>query len=337
MVILSHTAVKQPVSQVSWQREWRESIVDARILLNLLNLSAYSDQLSENPRFPMRVSRSYVSRMRIGDIHDPLLRQVLPLVDEILTAPGFSLDAVGDLGALQVSGVLQKYQGRALFITTGSCAIHCRYCFRQHYAYQDAHASRQQWRQALDYVHGKTDVHEVILSGGDPWSLATSKLQYLTDALQQIPHVRRLRIHTRLPVVLPSRVDASLVTWLQGIGIPVVVVIHANHAQEINDEVACALGRLRDTGVFLLNQTVMLKGVNDHIDALSALSERLFEVHVLPYYLHLLDRVAGTAHFEVPEREALELYRAMQARMPGYLVPRLVREIAGEASKTLII
>jgi EF-P beta-lysylation protein EpmB len=272
--------------------------------------------------------------MRQGDPNDPLLRQVLPLDDEDQPAPGYGLDAVGDLAASGGTGVIHKYRGRVLLVATGSCAVHCRYCFRRHYPYAEQTAAAGQWREALDYLAADTGVSEVLLSGGDPLSLATPKLAEFTRALAGLPHVRRLRLHTRLPIVLPERVDDELLAWLSALPQQVVVVVHANHANEIDAPVAEALARLRGAGAHLLNQAVLLRGVNDSVPALAGLSEALFAAGTLPYYLHQLDRVAGAAHFEVPDDEARALHGELAARLPGYLVPRLVREVAGAPSKT---
>lgn len=314
-------------------REWREAVTDPDELLRLLKIAPSALPVRATGAFPLRVPRAYVARMRKGDPSDPLLRQVLPLADEDRVVSGFDADAVGDLDALAAGGVLHKYEGRALLVATGSCAVHCRYCFRRHFPYDEETAARNQWRDALDYVRGRPDVSELILSGGDPWSLATHKLAELTDALRSVPHVRRLRVHTRLPVVLPSRVDDELLAWVRALPVPLVVVIHANHAAELDDAVATALARLRDAGATLLNQSVLLRGVNDDARALARLSEGLMACGVLPYYLHLLDRVAGTAHFEVDEARATMLVQALREQLPGYLVPRLVRERAGAPSK----
>ena len=287
--------------------------------------------------FPLRVPLAFVERMRPGDPRDPLLRQVLPLEDELAEVPGFAADPVGDDAALVAGGVLHKYRGRALLVTTGACAVHCRYCFRRHFPYADANASADGWQSALDYLRGQPDVTEVILSGGDPLTLSDRRLKALADALADIPHLRRLRVHTRLPIMNPARIDDALLDWLAGTRLDPVMVIHANHANEIDATVAEALARLGSRGVTLLNQAVLMRGVNDSADALADLSERLFEAGVLPYYLHLLDRVRGAAHFEVPEAEAVALHAEVAARLPGYLVPKLVREIAGEPGKTLIL
>ncbi|WP_202844855.1 EF-P beta-lysylation protein EpmB [Luteimonas saliphila] len=317
-----------------WQQHWREAIRDPRELLSLLGLdglAGVSDAAAA--QFPLRVPRGFAARMRPGDPNDPLLRQVLPLDAELRLVPGFSLDAVGDAAARAGHGVIHKYAGRALLVATGSCAVHCRYCFRRHFPYAEQTAAAAGWRAALDTLRGDDSLQEVILSGGDPLSLATSKLAELTGALSAIPHVRRLRIHTRLPVVLPERVDDVLLAWLSALPWPVVVVLHANHANEFDAQVDAAIAALRTCGATLLNQAVLLRGVNDTVDAQAALHERGFAAGVLPYYLHQLDRVAGAAHFEVPDHEALALHAALRTRLPGYLLPRLVREVAGDGSK----
>jgi EF-P beta-lysylation protein EpmB len=316
---------------------WREAVRDPRELLSMLGLEALSDRISGQAaaQFPLRVPRGFVARMRKGDAHDPLLRQVLPLDDEMRMVPGFAaLDAVGDAAARAGPGLLQKYRGRALLVATGSCAVNCRYCFRRHFPYAEETAARAGWREAVETIGADSSIEEVILSGGDPLSLATSKLAELTQALTSIPHLKRLRLHTRLPVVLPERVDAGLLEWLAALPWPVAVVLHANHANEFDAQVDAALAGLRGTGVQLLNQAVLLRGVNDSVQALAELGERSFAAGVLPYYLHQLDRVAGVGHFEVPDHEAKRLHAALAARVSGYLVPRLVREVAGDMGKS---
>lgn len=323
-----------------WQQAWRDAVRDPRELLALLGLDALAGAVPDGPpatgpadAFPLRVPRGFVARMRAGDPHDPLLRQVLPLDAERHPMPGFTLDAVGDGAARAGHGVIRKYRGRALLVATGSCAVHCRYCFRRHFPYADETAAADGWREAVAAVAADPTIEEVILSGGDPLSLATHKLEDVTTALASVPHVRRLRIHTRLPIVLPERVDEPLAAWLSRLPWPVTVVLHANHANEFDATVDDAMARLRAAGATLLNQAVLLRGVNDSVDALADLSERGFEAGVLPYYLHQLDRVAGAAHFEVPDDEARRLHAALAARLSGYLVPRLVREVAGDPGK----
>jgi EF-P beta-lysylation protein EpmB len=274
--------------------------------------------------------------MRRGDPRDPLLLQVLPGAAELLESADFATDPVGDLDSSAAPGLLHKYRGRALVVATGACAVHCRYCFRRHFPYAEQSALRHGWQPVLAKLRADTQVEEVILSGGDPWSLSDRRLAQLTDALQTIPHVRRLRVHTRYPVVLPERVDAGLLAWLAGIRLQKVVVIHANHANEIDAQVRRACADLSSAAVTVLNQSVLLAGVNDSVAALAELSESLFAARVLPYYLHLLDKVQAAAHFDVDERRALALHRDLTARLPGYLVPRLVREIAGAPAKTAV-
>jgi EF-P beta-lysylation protein EpmB len=335
MIPAAHAPLQHPAPR-RWQAAWREAVRDPRELLAMLGLESLAVGWSEAAarQFPLRVPRGFVARMRHGDPADPLLRQVLPVLEEDRLVPGFSLDAVGDGAARRGGGPIHKYRGRALLVATGSCAVHCRYCFRRHYPYADDSAAAAGWQEAVALVAADPSLHEVILSGGDPLSLANHKLAELTEALRGIPHVRRLRLHTRLPIVLPERVDAGLLGWLHGLPWPVTIVVHANHANEFDPAVDAAMAALRATGASLLNQAVLLRGVNDSVDALADLCERGHAAGVLPYYLHQLDRVAGAAHFEVPDGEALSLHAALAARLPGYLVPRLVREIAGEPGKT---
>jgi L-lysine 2,3-aminomutase len=317
-----------------WRQLWRDAITDGRELLDLLQLGHLADRLPvQDAGFALRVPRGFAARMRPGDACDPLLLQVLPQLAELDRAPGFVEDAVGDMAAREAQGVLHKYQGRALLIASGSCAINCRYCFRRHFPYGDEMAAAGQWRQALEHVRQDTSITELILSGGDPLSLATSKLEELGRGLENLPHVTRLRIHTRLPVVLPERIDNPFVEWLRSLPHQKVVVLHANHAHELDADVDAACRRLHDAGATLLNQSVLLRGINDDADVLIALSERLFAAGVLPYYLHQLDRVQGAAHFEVDDARAQSLIASMRSCLPGYLVPKLVREVGGDPSK----
>ena len=284
--------------------------------------------------FPLRVPRGYAARMEPGNPLDPLFLQVWPRPEEARDAPGFVDDAVGDLQKLKAGGIIHKYEGRALVVATGACAVHCRYCFRRHFPYGEHLAARDHWQETLRALAADRSLREVILSGGDPLSLADEKLAEFAEALEFIPHLRRLRLHTRLPIVLPERVDDELIAWLRRGRLRKVLVVHANHARELDAEVAAALARLRAAGVTLLNQSVLLRGVNDSSATLAQLSERLFDCGVMPYYLHMLDPVRGTSHFDVPESTARDLVRAAAAQLPGYLVPRLVRETAGAPSKT---
>ncbi len=323
------TASARSAQQLSWQQLWREAITDPLELLAELNLSHLSDELPTpgSVEFGLRVPRGFVARMKRGDRNDPLLLQVLPLRAELTVTEGFTHDAVGDLNAVTVNGVLHKYQGRSLLIATGACAVHCRYCFRRHFPYTEHIAAANQWREAIAHLRGDPSISEVILSGGDPFSLATAKLTELSTALREIAPIQRLRIHTRLPLVLPERIDDELCAWIDALPWTVIVVLHANHANELDSTVADACARLRAAGATLLNQSVLLRGINDSSAALTALSEALIGCGVVPYYLHQLDRVAGTAHFEVPDQRARALIEEMRAKLPGYLVPQLVREI----------
>jgi len=327
-----------PLPLDGWQQQQARAIRDPQRLLQALRLSPEllpaAQQASE--QFPLRVPEGFVQRMRPGDPDDPLLRQVLPLAEELLESEGFLTDPVADAAARAGNGLLHKYRGRVLLITTGACGIHCRYCFRRHYPYQDEHLQGEAWQQTLDYIGADAEIHEVILSGGDPLTLGDKRLAAMITDLEALPNVQRLRIHSRQPVVLPERVNDSLLERLTGTRLTTVMVLHVNHANEMNAEVDAALQRLQEAGVSLLNQSVLLKGINDRADTLVALSERLFRAGVLPYYLHQLDRVQGAAHFEVEDTHALALLEELRLRLPGYLVPRLVREVAGVASKTPI-
>jgi EF-P beta-lysylation protein EpmB len=275
--------------------------------------------------------------MRPGDVNDPLLRQVLPVADETADVPGFTVDPVDDAAAIRQSGLLHKYHGRVLLVTTGTCAVHCRYCFRRHFPYEESPRSLADWQPALDEIAADQSVHEVILSGGDPLTLVDRALGELIVALAAIPDLKRLRIHTRLPIVIPERVTDGLVEILRGTHLTPIVVVHANHAQELDASVAAALARLSDAGVVLLNQAVLLGGVNDTFEAQATLCERLINLRVLPYYLHQLDRVAGAAHFDVPVEVGRQIVEQLRARLPGYAVPRYVQEVAGAGSKVELI
>ncbi len=331
-----HLVAAGPDRRPAWQHALARAIRDPAVLLERLGLDPALLPAARRAAalFPLRVPEPFLTRITPGDPRDPLLRQVLPLDAETRPTSGFRRDPVGDGDALHPGGVLHKYSGRVLLVTTGACAVNCRYCFRRHFPYDDANAAGDRWQAALAYLADHPEVSEVILSGGDPLTLSDRRLAALAAGLAAIPHVKRLRIHSRLPVVLPERIDSALLEWLTGSRLQPVMVIHANHGNEIDSEVAAALAKLRGSGVMLLNQSVLLQGVNDGVEALAALSERLGDAGVMPYYLHLLDRVEGAAHFEVAEAEARALHRQLTARLPGYLVPRLVREEAGAPSKT---
>jgi EF-P beta-lysylation protein EpmB len=318
-----------------WRRHLAEAVSDVDELLKLLELDERVS--NETPvamrRFPLRVPRGFAARMRRGDLNDPLLLQVLPVAAEDARVSGYSTDPLCELEEAPADGLLHKYHGRALVVATGACAVHCRYCFRRHFPYGDHGGTKEHWKAAVDHIAGDLEISEVILSGGDPLTLPDARVSELARAVAGVPHVRRLRIHTRLPIVLPQRVDEDLVGWLSRLDLPMVIVVHANHAQEIDADVQRAMAALRATGASLLNQSVLLAGVNNTADALVDLSESLFDVGVLPYYLHMLDPVDGAAHFGVCENEARRLHREVTARLPGYLVPKLVREVPGAPAK----
>lgn len=321
-----------------WQHELRDAFSRPADLLEFLQLDPALPVLryDELKHFPLRVPRGFAQRMRKQDPNDPLFLQVWPSEREAEDAPGFELDAVGDLHKLKSGGLIHKYHGRALVVATGACAVHCRYCFRRHFPYSDALAARDHWHEVLEQLRADPSIEEVILSGGDPLSLSDDKLADFSQALEDIPHLRRLRLHTRQPIVLPSRVDERLLDWLASSRLTKVIVLHVNHANELDHEVKIALDRLRNLGISLLNQAVLLKNINDSVETLVQLSEKLIDFGVVPYYLHLLDRVKSAAHFEVQEREGLMLMRELSSRLPGYLLPRLAREEAGAPSKTLV-
>ncbi len=321
-----------------WKAELAASFTRIEALLNYLGLphDGLEHRRQAADGFSFRVTQAFAGRMRKGDPDDPLLLQVLPKGEELEEQSGFLADPVGDLQSIAAPGLLHKYHGRALLITTGACAINCRYCFRRQFPYADGHLSRSREAEALAYIAADAGIGEVILSGGDPLVLDDVRLGALIGAIAAIPHVSRLRIHTRLPVVLPSRVTPQLAQLLSSTRLATVLVIHANHAREFDADVGAGLRRLRQAGMILLNQSVLLKGVNDDTETLAELSETLFDHGVLPYYLHLLDKAKGTGHFDVSEEHALVLHEALRRRLPGYLVPRLVREIPGEPYKTLI-
>lgn len=337
-VITSTEQIQQKAPIESWQRQMAAAVRDPAELLGLLKLPASLLETARqaNRLFPLLVPQSYIARMESGNPRDPLLLQVLPLGQEFDLVPQFTTDAVGDADAKRAPGLLHKYQGRALLITTGACAIHCRYCFRRHYPYSDDPKRLSDWEPAFEVLRNDRSIHEVILSGGDPLMLTDQRLQMLIEQVAEIPHLQRLRIHTRLPIVLPDRITPELVNLLTVSRLTPIIVVHANHPQELDASCLAALRTLVRAGCTVLNQAVLLAGINDQLEALVELSERLVDVGVIPYYLHQLDRVTGTAHFEVPEVRGRDLVHQMRSRLPGYAVPEYVREIAGEPNKTPI-
>ena len=324
------------------QRPWQDSladlITDPYELLELLELDAQQVQLSSAAlrEFPLRLPRVFAARMQKGNPHDPLLLQVLPQNDEETQSSGFSFAPLQEKSANPAPGILHKYSGRVLLMPTSSCAVHCRYCFRRHFPYAENRPDKQQWQENLQYIRDDTSIREIILSGGDPLAISDKHLEWLLEHLNGISHVERIRIHSRMPVVLPQRISARFCDLLQQYSMKFVIVIHSNHAQELDLEVRDACRRMKTAGAELLNQSVLLRNINDQVDALAELSETLFECGVLPYYLHLLDRVQGSAHFDVSEERGRQLMDELRQRLPGYLLPRLVREEPGESSKTLV-
>lgn len=326
-------------SDGDWRDQLRDAITSVDALLAEVGLRPDDLDACEAAcaGFPLKVPRSFVARMRRGDPGDPLLLQVVAGARELLAQPGFDADPVGEQGPANAQpGLIHKYDGRVLLIVSSGCAVNCRYCFRRHFPYTDNRNSRDEWRAALDYIRADTSIAEVILSGGDPLVVGDAQLAELTAQIAAIDHVRRLRVHSRLPVVIPDRVTPALLDAITPRGLQTVMVIHCNHANEVDAGVRRAVAALRERGITVLNQAVLLADVNDSATAQVALSEALFAAGVLPYYLHLLDRVAGAAHFEVCETRAQSLHAQMAARLPGYLVPKLVREVAGADAKVVV-
>jgi EF-P beta-lysylation protein EpmB len=325
--------------RLSWQHQLQDVVSDPAELLSLVKLSATDMGMSREAceDFPLRVPRAFIDRMNPGDIEDPLLLQVLATRKELAATPGYVLDPLHETGeANPKPGIIHKYQGRALLLVTGSCAVNCRYCFRRHFPYEENRNSREQWRETVSYIAEDPSISEVILSGGDPLMAPDNMLRELCEALAEIKHVHTVRIHTRLPIVVPARVTAGLRAAIASTRLRLVVVVHCNHANEIDDHVADALGDLSASGATLLNQAVLLAGINDSAQVQIALSEALHRAGVLPYYLHLLDPVQGAHHFDVDESSGIALIREITAKLPGYLVPKLVREVPGEAAKSSV-
>lgn len=322
-------------SQNQWLSELSGAISDPLELLNQLNIdpTPWLKGMKARQLFAQRVPQSFVDRMEKGNPHDPLLRQVLPLHEEFEIHDGYSADPL-DEQSNEIPGLLHKYKSRVLMIVKGGCAINCRYCFRRHFPYQDNKGSKNAWQTSLDYIASHPELDEVILSGGDPLMAKDQELQWLIEAISQIDHIKTLRIHSRLPVVIPSRITENLCDILQNTRLQVVMVTHINHANEINQELNLALTKLKHIGVTLLNQSVLLKSVNDRVEDQVDLSRALFQAGVLPYYLHVLDKVQGAAHFFVSDDKAREIISGVLTQVSGYLVPKLAREIGGEKSKT---
>ena len=336
---MSADNASQPIQiQSNWQAELSQCITSIDKLLDYLCLKPNQLDLSQLAQqdFPLRVPQSFAQRMETGNPQDPLLAQVLPVAAEMQPMPGYSLDPLQETDHNPAPGIVQKYRNRLLLIVSPNCAINCRYCFRRHFPYQENRQSKQEWQRAIDYIAEAKDINEVIFSGGDPLAANDNFLGWLCEQIAAIPHIKRLRIHTRLPVVIPSRIDENFLRWASGTRLAPLMVLHINHANEINQEVADAVQRLTDQGIRVMNQTVLLRDVNDDAEVLRQLSERLFDIGVTPYYLHLLDRVQGAEHFDIAQQRVLQIYAELQSNLPGFLVPKLVREVPGEESKTLI-
>jgi len=328
--------------QPNWQQDLAHAIRDTDSLLQYLELdpqqrpAAINLSKTVNQNFRLLVPKAYANKMNKRDWNDPLLWQTLPMDAEHDSLSGYGFDPVGDLSAMKADGLLQKYQGRVLLVTTGACAVHCRYCFRQHFPYSEANPAKQDWQNSLQWIANDDSIHEVILSGGDPLVLTDDKLANLCQRIAAIPHIKRIRFHTRLPIVLPSRINQGFLAWFATLPVNKIMVIHANHANGLCEDTAKCLADLKQAGAVLLNQSVLLKHINDNVEALSNLSERLIECQVSPYYLNLLDKVQGAAHFDVPKPQAIELIAQLRQRLSGYLIPRLVQDLNEKTSKHLI-
>jgi len=320
----------------TWQNQLLQGFSTPAQLLDYLELPSDFGSTKANQQFVTRVPRRFVDKMEKGNRHDPLLLQVLPQQIELDSKPGFSPDPLVERAANPTPGILHKYHGRVLLTLSGACAVNCRYCFRRHFPYQDNALGNKKLTQALDYIRQDSSIREVILSGGDPLMVKNKALSVLLANLEVIPHVTTLRIHSRIPIVLPERIDTDFLAILDGCHLEKVMVVHCNHAQELDEVVANCCKQLKQHGVHVLNQSVLLKGVNDAVDTLVDLSRALFRCGILPYYLHLLDKVDGAAHFDVDSQRAISLHRAMLERLPGYLVPKLVTERFGEKSKSWV-
>lgn len=323
---------------MNWQTQLKSAITEVDVLLHALQLKGNDlpYPILKKDSFKLRVPWAFVRRMHAGDPHDPLLLQVLIRADEALETAGYIHDPLAEQEANPLPGLLHKYGSRVLLTVTSACAIHCRYCFRRHFPYSDNNPGQAGWQSVFAYLDAHPEVDEVILSGGDPLTVPDRVLASLLEGLGQRPTLKTLRIHSRLPIVLPDRITNELCQLLKTQPLQVIMVIHCNHAQELDEEVGQALTKLREAGVLLLNQAVLLKGINNSVDSLANLGKSLIRHQVFPYYLHLPDKVAGTAHFDVSEEEAKALYRDLLATCSGYAVPKLVRETPGKKNKTLV-
>lgn len=321
----------------SWQKELSNVVTDPKKLLEMLEIddNDYLQHFNARTLFPVRVPKPFISRMKKGDFNDPLLRQVMPLSDEFIISSGYSTDPLEEHDTV-AEGLLHKYKHRVLMIVKSGCAVNCRYCFRRHFPYAENSPNKQRWQSALNYIKEHQEINEVIFSGGDPLMASDEHLQWLIEQLEPIQHIKRLRIHSRLPVVIPQRITDILVKTLSETRLKATMVLHINHPNEIDNSVKYATEKLRRANIPLFNQSVLLKGVNDSANILCQLSEELFDIGIQPYYLHMFDPVQGVAHFDVCETQAKIIVKEMMATLPGFLMPKLVKEIAGEANKTPI-
>lgn len=322
----------------SWQSQMINSVRDVGELCQLLGLSPEKLNLSDEAarQFPVTVPRAFVSLMEPNNPNDPLLLQVLNQNKEDLRPQGFSSDPIDESRFMVAPGLIHKYHGRVLMVVSGKCAINCRYCFRRSFPYSENNPGRSQWQQAFDYIKEDSNLTEVIFSGGDPLSAPDNHLNWLVEQLESIAHLKRLRIHTRLPVVIPERICDDMLEWLEKTRLKVQFVLHINHPNEISSSLGTAIQRLSHLGIHTLNQSVLLKGINDHAETLQTLQERAFDAGILPYYLYLLDPVEGASHFEVSRETAVDLVNQIRSKLPGYLVPRLAVEIPGKTNKTIV-
>lgn len=323
-------------TSLSWQKNLAQGFSSAVELLAFLELPSSLQNAAAEQQFASRIPRSFANRMQKGNPNDPLLLQVLAQANELIISQGYTTDPLVEIEKNPLKGLIHKYHGRVLLTVTGICAVNCRYCFRRHFPYQQNNPGRKGWQDIVDYIAADPSITEVILSGGDPLLASDLVLTELIKHLDNIAHVHTLRIHTRIPVVFPERIDSSLTTLLAQSRLKKVVVLHCNHAQELDDSVAQACMELRKANCLLLNQSVLLAGINDNAQTLAKLSQALFDFGILPYYLHVLDKVQGAAHFDLPYQQAQEIYSQLQAIVPGYLLPRLACEEPGKASKTLL-
>ncbi|MFB5081556.1 EF-P beta-lysylation protein EpmB [Raoultella sp. C349492] len=333
---MAHIVTLNTPSREDWLTQLADVVTSPDELLHLLNVDADANLLAGRDAkrlFALRVPRAFIARMEQGNPNDPLLRQVLTSQEEFIASPGFSTDPLEEQHSV-VPGLLHKYANRALLLVKGGCAVNCRYCFRRHFPYADNQGNKRNWQAAMDYISAHPQLDEIIFSGGDPLMAKDHELDWLLTQLEAIPHVKRLRIHSRLPIVIPARITGTLAARFARSSLQILLVNHINHANEIDAEFRAAMARLRQAGVTLLNQSVLLRGVNDSAQTLANLSNALFDAGVMPYYLHVLDKVQGAAHFMVEDEEARAIMRELLTLVSGYMVPKLAREIGGEPSKT---